>query len=74
MLDEQLVFRHHVPVAASMAAYRAATAHLSDATFAVISDGDHLMGLESAQDVSAAYLSVLIDWLTTRLVMGATAA
>jgi pimeloyl-ACP methyl ester carboxylesterase len=58
-----------IPVARSRAAFEAATAHLSDVTFAEIPDGDHLMGLEDPADprISESYLGVLLTWLRNRL-------
>lgn len=54
-----------VPVATSMAAYRSATATLSNVTFTLIPESDHLMGLENESDprISPAYLATLRDWL-----------
>lgn len=58
-----------IPVAESVAAFRGATAHLNDATFAQIPNSDHLMGMENEADprISAEYLTVLVNWLQAHL-------
>lgn len=59
-----------VPVAASRATYRQATAHMSDVDFVTLAEIDHLMGERDRQDesrVSERYFEILWAWLEARL-------
>ena len=55
-----------VPVDQSLKNYTHATRHLSDVTLTRVSGTDHLMRTAEGE-VSPAYLSVLLAWLTARL-------
>jgi dipeptidyl aminopeptidase/acylaminoacyl peptidase len=55
-----------VPVEQSMINYERATAHLQDITLKQIKGTDHLMRNESGE-ISNEYLTVLIDWLSSRM-------
>lgn len=61
-----------VPIEASMARYREATAHLRDVRFEQIPGTNHLM-YDGSGKISGHYLGVLINWLLPRLGPGATA-
>jgi pimeloyl-ACP methyl ester carboxylesterase len=59
-----------VPIEASIDNYRSATTHLQDVTLRQIKDTSHLMSVSGnweVLEISPEYLSVLIDWLTSRL-------
>lgn len=59
-----------VPLEASMRNYRSATARLQDVTLKQIKGTNHLMsvsGDENVLEISPDYLSVLREWLTSRL-------
>lgn len=57
-----------VPVEASMENYRLASSHMNDVTFHRIGGTDHLMSdLRDEGVVSRDYLTVLVEWLTSKL-------
>jgi pimeloyl-ACP methyl ester carboxylesterase len=59
-----------VPLDASIQNYRSATAHINDVTLIQIEGTNHLMsvsGDENVLDISPDYLSVLCEWLPSRL-------
>jgi pimeloyl-ACP methyl ester carboxylesterase len=59
-----------VPIEASIDNYRSATAHLRDVSFRRIPGTSHLMSISENQDVldiSPEYISVLLEWLTSKL-------
>ena len=59
-----------VPIEASLKNYRSATAHLKDVTFVQVDRVNHLMSISAEREsleISPEYLSVLLDWLTSRL-------
>jgi pimeloyl-ACP methyl ester carboxylesterase len=60
-----------VPIEASIENYRSARAHLQDVTLRRIPGTRHLMSISETQDIldiSPEYISVLLEWLTSRLV------